>query len=317
MSIPSLQHIALWMATAGVAVVTLCVLLEGYFPILELLAHFTLQYACISLLLAVWAWFARYKTHFWLLVICLSFHVGEMIYIHFAFASEATKQGQEFKVMQANMLVGNRDPQAAMQALLNEAERHDVMVLMEYPLRFPDIRDSPLAESFPYSYSGRSHIDNGFNTTILSKTPFKVEEVEGLGVRSEYLRITLMNNRLRMVALHSLVPGGEAAIRSRHRQHETVFEDVSNESIAAFAVGDFNQTPYASAFQHALQKYNLSLASSWNALLPSYPSQPWLFFARIPIDNLVVNHKMYIHDRTLIPMPGSNHYAVSNRLVMH
>lgn len=312
------QHALLLAAVTGVLAITLACLLEWWFPVLELFAHFTLQYAVLCTVFAFWAWRVGFRYRAWIFAACLSVHLLEMAFIGLVLGkplSEAMPTNT-LRILQANMLVGNREPEAAMQVLLEAGNTHDVLVLMEYPIGFSSTEEARFKEIFPFHYSGRSRVDTGFNTAIYSKTPISVEEVEGQGLRSEYMKMTLLDGQLRLITLHSIVPSGVAATRSRHRQHEAVFKAIAEEEQAAFVIGDFNQTPYATAFQVALLKHAVHLAALPDSVLPSWPHHWWATPLRIPIDNIVVNQYASVVERELVSMPGSDHYAVSNTLAI-
>lgn len=312
------QHVILLAAVTGMLAITLACLLEWWFPVLELFAHFTPQYAVLCGVFALWAWRAGFRYRAWIFAVCLSVHILEMAFIGIVLgkASLGATPTNTVRILQANMLVGNREPEAAMHTLLDMAQTHDAIVLMEYPLGFSSKEGALFKEVFPYHYSGRSRVDTGFNTAVYSKTPIHVEEVEGQGLRSEYLKMTLLDGRLRIIALHSIVPSGMAATKNRHRQHEAVFNTIADEEGAAFVIGDFNQTPYATAFQLALLKHKVHLAALPDSVLPSWPHRWWSAPLRIPIDNIVVNRHIAVVERQLVVMPGSDHLAVSNTLAI-
>lgn len=312
------QHAMLLAAVTGMLAITVACLLEWWFPVLELFAHFSLQYVLLCAVFALWARRAGFRYRAWIFTGCFFVHAAELVFVGLVLGGSATDTMPQktLRILQANMMVGNREPEAAMQVLLEAGSTHNVLVLMEYPIGFSSTEEARFKEVFPFHYSGRSRRDTGFNTAIYSKTPISVEEVEGQGFRSEYLKITLLNGQLRIITLHSMVPSGVAATRSRHRQHEAVFKAIAEER-AAFVIGDFNQTPYATAFQVALLKHAVHLAALPDSVLPSWPHRWWASPLRIPIDNIVVNQYASVVERELVPMPGSDHYAVSNTLAIH
>lgn len=312
------QHAILLAAVTGMLSITLACLLEWWFPVLELFAHFMLQYVVLCGVFAFWAWRAGFRYRTWIFAACLSVHILEMVFIGIVLgkASLGATPTNTVRILQANMMVGNREPEAAMQVLLEAGNTHDVLVLMEYPIGFSSTEEARFKAVFPFHYSGRSSIDMGFNMAIYSKTPISIEEVEGQGLRSEYLKITLLDGRLRIITLHSMVPSGVAATKNRHRQHEAVFSAIADEEAAAFVIGDFNQTPYATALQLALLKHEVHLAAFPDSVLPSWPHRWWAAPLRIPIDNIVVNRHAAVVERQLVVMPGSDHYAVSNTLAI-
>ena len=90
---------------------------------------------------------------------------------------------------------------------------------------------------------------------------------------------------------------------------------MAEETHPAIAVGDFNQSIYSTGFQRMLRESNLHIAPFPVGFLPTWPCLFVLPFMQVPIDLAVANEKLAITQRKRINIPGSDHMAVSNRIM--
>lgn len=313
------QHVILLAAVTGMLTITFACLLEWWFPVLELFAHFTLQYIALCVILACWAWRAGFHGRAWLFSFCLLVHMAEVTFVGIALGKPPPESSAHnlLHILQVNMFAKNHEPEAAMQVLLAEGRHHDLLVLGEYPVDFLPPTKTLLAAIFPYSYYWKAKDGISYNMAVFSKSPMKVTVQEGSGPRSDYLHVMVPDKGAEFITMHSMTPGRPAQTHSRHRQQERVFRVIAAADKSAFVIGDFNQTVYATKFQLSLLRNNVSLVGFPDSMLPTWPAYAFAAPLRIPIDNIVVNRHAAVVERQLVAMPGSDHYAVSNTLAIH
>lgn len=297
---------------------TLCSLFDGYSLILELSVHFLFQYALGAVIFGVLLWIAgRKKLALFLAILCL-WNSGRIAYAVYSLSGEESQAGaQTLSILQFNARHSNRDKTVA-DTLRELSETHGLIVFSEFPdaLRL-DAHDG-LKEVYPYRYVGELGTVFFEGIAIFSQYPLEIQRLKQAGT-SEYngvVRVFIPEKQIVLYALHSPTPIPLNAAQERDAQQYWVFSILADEPYPAIALGDFNQTPYASNFQRALRRHSLNLAGFPDMLLPTWPRQWFLPILQIPIDLAVTNNQLAITSRARISISGSDHVAVSNRIAL-
>ncbi|MCH2548016.1 MAG: endonuclease/exonuclease/phosphatase family protein [Alphaproteobacteria bacterium] len=314
------QQLLLLTALTNVFVLaSLVCIFESLFWWGELFTPFTVQYIILGSILCIWALLQRLRKVALLVGMLSLYHIAIFGYAATQFSNPpltANANGTELRVLQFNARIYNPSPQATVDALVALASNHDILVMQEYPYSFAQVDLSGLHALYPHHYVARGGITTLPGIAIFSKTPFITDEIVGHGVKASYLRVTLSEPEIQFIALHSMIPFDKPWVESRNLQQNNVMREISVMPYGAFAVGDFNQTPYAQSFRTILHDNEVRLATFPDNLLPSWPSFLPTILLRIPIDHMVVNDKAHIISRELIEIEGSDHSAVSNHLLL-
>lgn len=212
---------------------------------------------------------------------------------------------QRFRVLQSNVLTGNRDATRLLKLI--ETEAPDVILLQETDedwLR----RLSPLTNRYPVAAS-EARTDN-FGAAVFAKTGkadiLHFSDAE----RSPCARVVIptASGPVTFLGIHPLAPGDREDWKGR---------DALLGEIARFAagkprfviMGDFNTTPYTHAY-HAFERESGLLDANlgrlpfptWHAVYP--------FFLRIPLDHCFHSRDLRADDLRRGPSIGSDHFPL-------
>jgi endonuclease/exonuclease/phosphatase (EEP) superfamily protein YafD len=299
--------------------------IADYFsPQFELLAHFTLQYiiGAVALLgIAIWQ---KRKFFAFYCVIILLINVADVAYVFVCCAQPMSPQQRartntELRVLQFNQNIANSPSEDAIDQLKALAQEYDIIVFQEYNNAMDRLRqDVPsLLNAFPHLFrvsQGRNVFYEGL--AVWSKLPLTSETLifNANYVDQHIIRMYFVDKKIVMFAMHSYPPMEAHYVNARNAQQKWAMQQLANETCAAFLLGDFNQTPYATAFQQNSKETGVKIARFPYGIVPSWPRQLYLPMLEIPIDQLLANDATYIASREAISIAGSDHLAVGNRL---
>lgn len=311
-------RLVIYFVSILLGIATLATFLERWSLIAELAVHFRPQYAVAGVVLAAGAWaLSKHK----LMLFCCGiglWHVFALLYAGFAFtAPPVNALKTEYRILQFNANVRNRNIDA-LALLLEQAQRHDMLVVQELPEGLGLLHSQQLRELYPYQYAGKEGKVFFEGLAVFSKLPITVTPMqhEGASRYAGVLRIHVPDKNVTVYGVHSPTPIPLNAAQERKAQHQWLFDLLAKERQAAIAIGDFNVTPYAYQFQQLLREHRLYLAAFPDSLLHTWPRVLPITLLQIPIDLAVVNNRANILNRTRLSIPGSDHYAVSNTVLI-
>lgn len=311
-------RLAIYFVSILLGMATLAALLERWSLIAELAVHFRLQYAVAGFVLAAGAW--ALNKHKLMLFCCgiSLWHALALFYAGVAFTAppvDALKT--EYRILQFNANVKNQNVDA-LPLLLEQAQMHDILVVQELPKGLGLLNSAQLRALYPYQYAGNEGKVFFEGLAVFSKLPITVTPMqhEGASRYAGVLRIHVPDKNMTLYAVHSPTPIPLNAAQEREAQHNWLFELLAKEERGVIAIGDFNVTPYAFRFQQLLREHNLYLAAFPDSLLHTWPRLLPITVLQIPIDLAVVNSRANILDRMRVSISGSDHYAVSNTLMI-
>lgn len=308
-------------ATLLLLIATVCSLLGIANRLCEIAEHFTLQYIIASVVLGLWAWLMGKKRMAALCGALFLLHTAEIGYVALRFSQPPLEkfiqaETTPFTLLQFNALYHNND--AAAVQLLETLTDHDILVFQEYPDSHLFEKSEKLTARYPYRHISKE-LDVFFKgVAVFSKHPFELEIAgpDGLPEYTKVLRLFFPQQQMIVYAVHSPTPLPLSIAKHRDMQQEWLMEKLANENLPAVALGDFNQTPYATGFQRKLNAHSIHLAPFPDNVLPSWPSMFLLPVFQVPIDLLLANRRAFIEGRKRVNIPGSDHVAISNRLLI-
>lgn len=295
-------------ALVMVAATALC-FFGGQYWWAEPVSHFTLQYLCIGLILALLCGIVRWPLLATMFVAVAVVQGGEMLYITKRFVQTPAinmEIGNELRVLQFNATRSNEETLEMAQALDAAIAEHDVVAIQAMPIDFEP--SAAFTRAFPYHY-----VDKGYYG-VFSKTPIVTQAIGGEAKTGGHLLVVLPNFQVQFITANSWFPSSQEDRLKRDEQHDLTFSLMSKMDMPTFLVGDLNITPYSLSLQHELARDNVWLAPLPRGLMPTWPRQLPTAFLRIPLDLLIVNNRVQVESRTLMDIPGSLHLAVSNKL---
>lgn len=307
-------------AIAGLVLATLFALLDRFFWIFELFAHFTLQYLLVGIGLLLLAILVRSRRGALACLAIIAIHGAEIgwvatRYLHSGPTAAAIQNTVLLRVMQSNIYCHNNDKDNAIDQITQHSKDYDILVIHEYCYHWRQGLKERLKADFPYRY-----LDNNdyisYDTAIYSRTPLYSQEIRTGNYNYGYLRIYLPVYKTLLYTNHSTTPLEREPGKDRLAILYKIIREVAKEKRPAFVIGDFNHTPYASSFQRILDKTGLKLAHFPDGFYPTWPRflpGPWL---RIPIDHIVANEKITVLSRQPIEITGTDHMAMGNQLLL-
>ncbi|MGU3432741.1 endonuclease/exonuclease/phosphatase family protein [Actinomycetes bacterium M1A6_2h] len=211
-------------------------------------------------------------------------------------------------VMSLNARLGRADP--AQVVALASRYQIDVLALQEITPSFVrSLMDAGISDSLPFSAIAMQ--PRAFGTALWSATPLSdVEEVPGMTYTPVRASTIIDNAPITLLSFHTASPTRNAnAPRWAYdlAEADTYLSALAGEVIVA---GDFNATPDHAQFRELVDT-NLVRANerSIAQLSATFPSgKPYPAFATI--DHVLVSRDLRASVREVLPIRGSDHYAV-------
>lgn len=299
----------------GLVLVTLMAIADRLFWGFELYAHFTVQYIWISIVLLCYAVLQKQTKYALICTGLMMLHTAEIIWVAKYYSQKGEVAGEQISlnIMQANIYCNNRQKEKATKEIIQEAKAVDVLVLIEYCNLWKKQLHERLYKVFPFSYVTRpgtaSRPIGVYSKTALSGTDEAVD-----GTLNGYLRIHLLRYDVLIYAHHGYVPSSSYHSQKRSQTLRQMLLTASELLRPTVAIGDFNQTPYATSFQQTLSDTGFKLARFPDGLYPTWLTLLPTPFMRIPIDHILANNAVTIARRKPVYITGSDHVAMVNEI---
>ncbi len=212
--------------------------------------------------------------------------------------SSATTHTHSFKILSSNVYLDNPDLNRL--KVLIDQEQPDVIVLLE----FSPQHLAPVKAWTDYPHQILQARSGAFGMAILSRFALSETQIitDSLGI--EHIRTQVQASQpFQLVGFHPLPPVSEQAYRVRDQLLQDLTKPPHQEPI--IIAGDFNATPWSSAFQGLAQRgYYRSLN-----LLPTWPTKLRGIIG-IPIDQVLASSHWQLRSARIGPHIGSDHYPV-------
>lgn len=300
-----------------VGLATICGALDTSYWSLELFAHFLVQYLLLSVLLLPFALFYRHWGTVIILLLIAGLNGHELwrvatVYSH----APVNCEGQPtIHILQSNFYYRNTHADDAANALIRLSEQADIVVINEFNPEWRKQQADRFKKRFPHSFVTWKD-GNIEEMAIFSREPFSVQQRSGWVANNAHLRLTFPTLGLTFVTYHGFTPLDAYRKRERDREIRRIAKDMKRLHSPALLTGDFNQSPYATSFQRALTAGSLWFAPFPQGLLPTWPRMWFTVPFVIPIDHMLVNEHARICRREVISIPGSDHGAVLNEILL-
>lgn len=220
-------------------------------------------------------------------------------------AARAERNAPDFLIAVANVHFGNADI-APLRALL-ERERPDAAILVEVSPAYA----AGLRTMTDYPYQTIEAEDTPFGVALLSRHPLgqskTIRDEEAIAHIEAQLQTPA--GPVLLIAFHPMPPLSAHYHRARNAQLRALARRANESGIPAIVAGDFNATPWSSAFRIADQE-GLKRATG---LRPTWPAVGGGILG-IPIDHALVTRHWRAVDQRLGPDVGSDHRPVLARL---
>lgn len=216
--------------------------------------------------------------------------------------SSTTTHTHTFKILSSNVYLDNPDLNRL--KILIDQEQPDVIVLLE----FSQQHLAPVKTWTEYPHQILQARSGAFGMAILSRFALSETQIitDSLGI--EHIRTQVQASQpFQLVGFHPLPPVSERAYRVR----DQLLQDLTNSPHQQphIIAGDFNATPWSSAFQGLAKRgYYRSVS-----LLPTWPTKLRGIIG-IPIDQVLASSHWQLLTTRIGPNIGSDHYPIIVKL---
>jgi len=216
------------------------------------------------------------------------------------------------RIVSLNVLTANPDKPAVIKYLRDRDP--DLMVVMEVDMDWAWALQE-LKDSYPHRLI-QPRADN-FGIGLLSKWPLteaKLVNFAGTELPNVVARIQRDGHEFQIIATHPLPPIGAHNTQERNAQLRELADYVKRSNITTIVAGDFNATPWSSAFQDFAARSGLKDSALGRGVQGSWNAKSWLI--RIPIDHVLTPQQSLVTHRAIGPAVGSDHFPVEATIVL-
>jgi endonuclease/exonuclease/phosphatase (EEP) superfamily protein YafD len=227
--------------------------------------------------------------------------------IPFLSASPSLASGESAKTLiiaSANVHVSTKDITQLREWLA--AQNPQVVVLLEVSTELG--KQLPSLEEYPHQIV-EAH-DSPFGIALLSQLPILKSEIINNMDDIAHIEadIDFDGKPISVYAFHPMPPIDADYHQSRNAQLSAMATKIQTRKIPAIIAGDFNATPWSSAFR-SLNKAGLKRTN----LSPTWPNWGYKIIG-IPIDHIVASKQWRLNDSQVGKSIGSDHFPVIAKL---
>ena len=330
----------LWLAMLFACIGTTVGFFGRHWWVFELASHFPLQYSAILLTSGlICLYLGNYKTT----IIAGAFALANLYLIvpsdtevH-AKAPSTYRESRKFRALLINVNHGNHDYEKVRRFIsLTDA---DFIVLLEVNEQWLE-ELQPIEVAYPYSkryfhihvhaegqilFRSTGNFPNSFpgskdrrrlplkdyGIVLFSRIPLEDADIKLIGKvgnPSVTARFNIDGQRFTLIVTHPDSPVSKARAKNRNQQIAALGQLISSRQGTTIVLGDLNMTPWSPFFRDFLTKTGMRDSRDGFGLQPTWPVRFPLFW--IPIDHCLVSPNVIVHNRTIGPDIGSDHYPV-------
>ncbi|GBD96589.1 MAG TPA: hypothetical protein ENG83_11205 [Nitrospirae bacterium] len=275
--------------------------------IIDILSHFPLQYALISLVLMSVCLWKKALLPAVLSGFLVVFNISAIIDSGGSIQA-AGQSGTAFRIYSANIQRFNKD----LSRLSHEIEKinPEIVLLIEVtPEHMKQLK--PVIRKFPYHIEFTPVGTLRIGVVFLSKFPvlnYQTRQMSDVGNVLVEAILDINQKKIAFYALHYRNPTYAAEFSIRKEQFLWLAEEIAEKPMPVIVAGDFNATPYSPIFRKLLKISGLKDSTDGFGWQPSWPTYfPPLW---IPIDHILVSPEIQVHKRATGSYIGSDHYPV-------
>lgn len=298
------------------ALLNIAAALDEQHWLLELTAHFVMQYILAAVILLPFALYQRRWALTVILVLIVMINSLEVWRLkqEFSQPKETCDAAESITLLQANVYYRNWNIGQAGKALRDLAKDADIVILNEFDEAWREQEEEAFLRKFPHHYVTWIEADIE-KMAIFSRQPFEVQQRAGRVSNHAHLRLLFPSYGLTLISYYGFAPINARMTSERNYELMRIAEYMKRLHSPAIVMGDFNQTPYATAMQNAMREGGLHFAPFPHGIAPSWPRlNAYTLPLEIPIDHLLANEHVRICKNKVIHIPGSDHGAVRTML---
>jgi endonuclease/exonuclease/phosphatase (EEP) superfamily protein YafD len=270
----------------------------------DLFAHFRVQYMQLCLIpffVAMWKRRNRWAVTLVLLA-CINYAFVLPLYI----GKPAPSAHKPTRAMLMNINAGNGNTEHVLESIRQFDP--DILLLQEVTPKWAQ-ELAVLNKGYPHRVEQPQA--GYFGMMLLSKYPLehgRVVKIGTAGVPSVIAEAYLPNGGVSIIGTHPVPPIGSEGSRLRNQQLMALPSVVMEQKHPVLLIGDLNVTPFSHWFKRVLFTSGLKNSMKGFGHQPSWPSNIW--FMRIPIDHILHDKAITVHNRMTGKDVGSDHLPV-------
>lgn len=282
--------------------------------VLDLAAHFRVQYAAAALVLLVP--FALRRRYAWCAALAASAALSLLPVLPYlplgTQPAVASTSGRPVEVLTANVLFRNHSADRLLKIVREQSP--DVVVLVEYTDEWAGAVDE-LRHAYPHRFERPARRADGI--ALFSRYP--LDDVTPLALGRSLAVAAVVHPpgepKFTLVGVHLRSPTTGWRSGQRNWQFGQLAERLAEVEGPVVVTGDFNITPYSPYFTDWLAQTGLSDARARHrSLVATWPAP--LSFLGIPIDHFVVSEDIEVVAQRRLPAFGSDHYPILAELAV-
>ncbi len=212
------------------------------------------------------------------------------------------------RVVFCNVLASNQHRERLLEFVRETSP--DLVVLVEVNFEWAEALQ-PLHGTYPYRRVSSAH--GGWGMALFSRIPLDDVEQTMIGRGADnslaiVARLRIDGQPLTVIGTHPWSPVSPIRLAGRNRQLADLAVLAQRQRGPVVLLADLNTSPWSPYFLDLLSASGLRDSRQGFGLQASWPT----FFApaRIPIDHCLVSPEIAVHDRTIGPKVGSDHFPV-------
>ena len=289
-------------AVAAVTLVLSVVTISGMQHwLIELFAHFRLQYLVLSVLLL--AVFVFLRSPGWSGAMVVAVAVNAWFVVPWYIGERPTSDGPTVKVVHANVYSSSDEYQLLVDFI--REENPDIVVLQEMTNEWV-AGIGELFQHYPYTYVETRR--GNFGMAALSKIPFdSVGHVDSppYGYPTIVGQLTVSGASLTVISSHPTIPLGPGFYAARNKQLESLVDLVNAQRGNRLLIGDFNTSLWCPQYQKLEDSTGLVNTKRGFGVSPSWPT--FMPPAMIPIDHALISEGIGVVESRPGRRIGSDH----------
>ena len=269
--------------------------------IIELFAHFRLQYLAASLLLLIAFAVLRNPVYASLLLVITVLNAS--LVLPWYFGGVAVESDTSLTLLHANVFSKNDDYERLFELI--EAEQPDIIFLQEVTENWQDATVR-LHEDYPHNHVEAQ--EGNFGIAMFSRlTLDSVSHIDSppLSYPTIVATMTVNGESLTLINTHPTIPLTRSFYEARNHQIQSIADLVNQSNGSVILMGDFNTSPWTRPYRALEQSTGLRNTQRGLGIRPTWPT--FMPLAMIPIDLALVSEDIGVVETRTGPRIGSDH----------
>lgn len=274
--------------------------------LIDLFAHFRVQYLLILIIILLISFFFKRSILFNLIILFLIiWNSAYILPLYFSNSSVSENTRDELTILSINLLSSNTNTAEVL--MLIEENDPDVLVLMELTPHWED-QLKGIFHSYPFK-KVEPRTDN-FGIALFSKIKISSSIVYFENSPKPSIKADLIfgEQPLSILATHPVPPISSETFNSRNSQLQDIAEKRDSFSENFIVIGDLNTSSFSYHFRELLSNANLVDSRNGFGISSTWPAE--FYPLRTTLDHCLIGGDLKVLDRKIEKNIGSDHLPV-------